>query len=175
MRMWSRTTLAAALGLVCTFWLAALLGAQETPVKKDHSMIYKQAVDTLDKAEKKLSAGYTAEAKALLKEANSLFKILQNEQTAQLQQQQLSETQQAQEQSNRKLAEDSLAQGERLEKSAKDKEAKSAQLEKTGQDQASIKLQSEAKREYELAQKSFLKAQIYNLRNLQLIFGFIGR
>jgi len=161
--------LAVALGLTFPVW------AQETQGKKDHGMIYKQAVDTIDRAEKKLTAGYTAEAKALLKESNSLFNILQSELSQELPQQQMAESQMSQEQSNKKLADDSLAQGERLEKSAQEKEAKSAELEKKGQDQQSIKLQGEAKKEYELAQKAFLKAQIYSLRNRQLTFSFLTR
>ena len=45
----------------------------------DHAILYKRAVKLLDNAEKKLTAGYTAEAKSQAKEANSLFTILQKE------------------------------------------------------------------------------------------------
>ena len=55
--------------------------AQQSPAKcgPDHAILYKRAVKLLDNAEKKLTAGYTAEAKSQAKEANSLFTILQKE------------------------------------------------------------------------------------------------
>ncbi|MFO7897219.1 MAG: hypothetical protein R6U84_09825, partial [Candidatus Cloacimonadales bacterium] len=55
--------------------------AQSAPDKcgPDHAILYNKAVKILDSAEKKLAAKYTAEAKAQVKEANSLFSILVKE------------------------------------------------------------------------------------------------
>jgi len=61
--------------------VSSLAVAQSAPTKcgPDHAILYKKAVKVLDSAEKKLAADYTAEAKAQVKEANSLFSILVKE------------------------------------------------------------------------------------------------
>jgi hypothetical protein len=158
-----------ALGMVSIGW------AQNAPVPQDHGIIYKQAVGLLDKADQKLNGNYTAEAKSLLKEAKSLFSILQKELPKEKTEQELSETQQEQWANNNKLGEDSYAQGERLEASAKQKHDKSDAIEKQGQKDLAIKLESESKRENELAQKMYLKSQIYHLRNMQLAYSFLRK
>ncbi len=140
----------------------------------DHAILYKRAVTLLDKAEKKLAAKYTAEAKALLKESNSLFTILLKECGEEQKQRTLTPQEEQQEAVNKKLAADELAQGERLEKSASEKLKKSDQVEAT-QRELSLKYAREAKAECELAQVRSLKAGIYSLRNQQMIFRFLAR
>ncbi len=67
------------LGAFLVLGLGGSALAQQPPAKcgPDHAILYKRAVKLLDNAEKKLTAGYTAEAKSQAKEANSLFTILQ--------------------------------------------------------------------------------------------------
>jgi hypothetical protein len=77
--------------------------------------------------------------------------------------------------SNNKLGEDSSAQGQKLETSAQEKQKKGDTMEAQGQQDMAIKLQQEAMRELNLAQKAHLKAAIYHLRNLQLTFGFLNK
>ena len=83
----------------------------------------------LDNAEKKLTAGYTAEAKSQAKEANSLFTILQKECGPQQADRALTDQEIQQESINQKLAADELAQAERLIKSAEEKQQKAAKIE----------------------------------------------
>jgi hypothetical protein len=150
--------------------------AQNPPAKcgPDHAILYKRAVKLLDTAEKKLTAGYTAEAKSLVKEANSLFTILQKECGPSQKERDLTEKEVQQEAINQKLAADELAQAERLMKSADEKSQKATKLEATQPD-VSVKYQREAKSEYEQAHKRSIKSEIYALRNQQMVFGFLGR
>lgn len=138
----------------------------------DHAILYKRAVTLLDKAEKKLAAKYTAEAKALLKESNSLFTILLKECGPEQKTRTLTPQEEQQETVNKKLAADELAQAERLEKSSAEKLKKS---EQTAQQELAIKYAREAKGESELAQVRSLKAAIYSLRNQQMIFRFLAK
>jgi hypothetical protein len=147
---------------------------QKPPVQcgPDHAILYKRAVQVLDKAEKKLAGGYTAEAKANLKEANSLFTILQKECVPQEKKQLLTDKEAQQEAINQKLAADELAQAERLMKSADEKTKKAAQIEATNPD-LYVRYQREAKSEYEQAQKRSIRSEIYALRNQQMVFKFL--
>ncbi|GEM_PF-397728 len=140
----------------------------------DHAILYKRAVNLLDKAEKKLAAKYTAEAKALLKESNSLFTILLKECGPEQKERNLTPQEEQQEAVNKKLAADELAQAARLEKSAGATMKKSDQVEAANRD-LSVKYARQAKAEYELAQVHSLKAIIYSLRNQQMIFRFLAR
>jgi hypothetical protein len=126
----------------------------------------------LDKAEKKLAAKYTAEAKALLKESNSLFTILLKECGPQQKERTLTPQEAQQETVNKKLAADSLASAERLEKSAAEKLKKS---EQAAQRELAVKYAREAKAESEQAQIRSIKAGIYSLRNQQMIFRFLAK
>ncbi len=126
----------------------------------------------LDDAEKKLTAGYVAEAKSHLKEANSLFTILQKECGPQEKERVLTDKEAQQEAINQKLAADELAQAERLMKSADEKSQKSAKIETTQPD-LYLKYQKEAKSEFEQAQKRSIRSEIYALRNQQMVFGFL--
>lgn len=171
-RLWFVPTV---LGALLLFVPLAVL-AQQAPVKcgPDHAILYKRAVKLLDTAEKKMTAGYTAEAKSLVKEANSLFTILQKECGPAQKERALTDKETQQEAINQKLAADELAQAERLMKSADEKSQKAAKLEATQPD-ASLKLQREAKSEYEQAHKRSIKSEIYALRNQQMVFGFLGK
>ncbi len=149
---------------------------QAAPAKcgPDHAIIYKRAVALLDKAEKKLTTGYTAEAKSLMKEAKSLFAIIQKECGPEQKERLLTEKETQQEAINQKLAADEEAQAERLMKSAEEKEKKSAQIERT-QPELSVKLQKEAKEEYNQAHKRSIKSAIYALRNEQMVFSYLAK
>jgi hypothetical protein len=153
--------------------LGSALGANP-PVKcgPDHAILYKRAVALVDQAEKKLAGGYTAEAKSLLKEANSLFTILQKECASQERERVLTDREAQQEAINQKLAADELAQAESLMKSADVKEKKAAKIEATNPD-LYIKYQREAKAEYEQAHKRSIRSEIYALRNQQMVFKFL--
>jgi hypothetical protein len=137
-------------------------------------IIYKRAVTQLDNAEKKLTARYTAEAKSLAKDAKSLFAILQKECGQEQKERPLTPKEEQQESINQKLAADEQAAAERLLKSAEEKEKKSAQVEAT-QPELSVKLQREAKDEYEQAQKRGIKAMIYAMRTQQMLFNWMAK
>lgn len=164
----------ALMGVVIILLLVSLpLLAQEEP--RDHSQIFKRAVAAINSAEKKLAGNYTAEAKALVKEANSLFAILQKEMPEAMKTQELTPTQEEQYNANKKLGEDSTAQGQRLEQAAAEKQKRGDQLEAQGQMDAAAKVQQEVVRDLNLAQKAHIKAAIYHLRNLQLTFSSLNR
>ena len=164
------------LGFFLALILAGATLAQTAKAKcgPDHAILFKRAVGLLDQAEKKLTARYTAEAKSLVKEANSLFTILQKECGQDQKDRLLTEKETQQEAINQKLAADERAAADRLMKSAEDKEKKAQQLE-ASQPEVSTKYQREAKEEYEQAHRRFIKAEIYALRNQQMVFNFLGR
>ncbi|MBI4794585.1 MAG: hypothetical protein HY790_01865 [Deltaproteobacteria bacterium] len=149
-----------------------LAQTQKPACGPDHAILYKRAVGLLDKAEKKLAAKYTAEAKSLLKESNSLFTILVKECGPEQKARTLTPQEEQQEAVNKKLAADELVQAERLEKSAAEKLKKSDQ---TAQQELAVKYAREAKGESELAQVRSIKAGIYSLRNQQMIFRFLAK
>lgn len=167
--------LLAGLFLAATLTLsAAAQSAKPAACGPDHAILYKRAVALLDKAEKKLSARYTAEAKALVKEANSLFSILQKECGPAQRDRTLTDQEAQQENINKKLAADALSQAERLMQTAQDKEKKSQEAELKGQNELSVSLQRQAKGEYELAHTQSIKAEMYALRNQQMLFRFLA-
>jgi len=138
----------------------------------DHVIIYKRAVALLDQAEKKLNARYTAEAKALAKEAKNLFAIIQKECGQEQRERLLSDRETQQEAINQRLSLDEQAQAERLEKSAEEKFKKAQQLE-AKQPELATKLMRESKNEADQAHKRNIKAMIYALRNQQMIFQWL--
>jgi hypothetical protein len=172
MRIWFVPTVLGALLL----FVPLAVQAANPPVKcgPDHAILYKRAVKLIDDAEKKLAAGYTAEAKAHLKEANSLFTIIQKECGPQEKDRILTDKEAQQEAINQKLAADELAQAERLMKSADEKGKKAAQIETTNPD-LYMKYQREAKSEYEQANRRSIRSEIYALRNQQMVFKFLVR
>jgi hypothetical protein len=164
------------LGILLVGTLIGSALAQQSPAKcgPDHAILYKRAVKLLDNAEKKLTQGYTAEAKSQVKEANSLFTILQKECGPEQKGRDLSDRETQQESINQKLAADELAQAERLIQSAEEKQQKAAKIE-TSQPDVYLKYQREAKGEFEQAHKRSIKSEIYALRNQQMVFGFLNK
>ncbi|MBM4286842.1 MAG: hypothetical protein FJ135_01620 [Deltaproteobacteria bacterium] len=160
--------------MVCCLGLNPQGLAAQTP-PQDHAQIYKRAVAAVDSAEKKLAGNYTAEAKSLIKEANSLFGILQKEMPEKMKTMELTSRQEEQWNVNNKMGEDSSAQGQRLEQSGLEKQRRSDQMEAQGQQDMAVKLQQEAVRELNLSQKAHLRAAIYHLRNLELTYNFLNR
>jgi len=152
--------------------LAAQAAPPKTQCGPDHAILYKRAVKLVDDAEKKLAAGYTAEARAHLKEANSLFTILQKECLPREKKIMLTDKEAQQEAINQKLAADELAQAERLMKSAAQKEKMAAQVESVNRD-LYVKYLQQAKREYEQAHMRSIRSEIYALRNQQMTFKFL--
>ncbi len=140
----------------------------------DHKIIYKRAVSLLDKAEKKLTARYTAEAESTAKEAKSLFAILQKECNQEQKDRVLTPKESQQQAINKKLAADELAQADELEKSAGAKFKKAESLAPSQNDMYLV-LMREAKSEYEQAHVRNIKAMIYSLRIEQMLFSFLGR
>jgi hypothetical protein len=139
----------------------------------DPAILYKRAVVLLDNAEKNLSAMNIAEARALVKEANSMFGILVKECGPAQKERLLTPKEEEQEAINQKFSRDEQAEAERLMKSAEEKEKKSTQLE-ASQPEVSVKYQKEAKEEYKQSHKRSIKAQIYALRNQQMLFRFLS-
>ena len=170
-RVEKKQTAVIGLVIVCLLHLPVL--AQESP--PDHAQIYKRAVVAVNAAEKKLAGNFTAEAKALIKEAKSLFAILQKEMPEAIKTQELTPGQEEQYKANKKLAEDSTAQGQRLEKAAEEKQKRGDRLEAQGQLDAAANIQREVLRDLNLAQKAHLRAAIFHLRNLQLVFGYLNK
>jgi hypothetical protein len=164
------------LGVLLLLGFIGLALAQKPPTKcgPDHAILYKRAVKLLDSAEKKLAEGYTAEAKAQVKEANSLFSILVKECGPEQKERILTDKEAQQEAINQKLCADERAQANRLMKSATNKEKQSAKLDATHPDLA-VKYQREAKFKYEQANKRYIRAEIYALRNQQMVFKFLIR
>ena len=164
------------LGAFLVLGLSGSVLAQQTPAKcgPDHAILYKRAVKLLDNAEKKLNAGYTAEAKSQAKEANSLFTILHKECGPQQADRALTDQELQQEAINQKLAADELAQAERLIKSAEERQQKAVKIETT-QPEVYQKYQREAKAEFEQAHKRSIKSEIYALRNQQMVFGWLSK
>lgn len=141
----------------------------------DHAIIYKRATGLLDKAEKKMNEKYTAEAKALVKEANNLFSILVKECSPTQQGRELTEKELQQEAVNKKMADDAHSQAEQLNKSAEEKLKKSLELDAKGQSDQATALQRQAKAESERAQVLAIKAEIYSLRIQEMIFRFLTK
>jgi|UniRef100_A0A7C5AM08 cytochrome c551/c552 len=141
----------------------------------DHAILYKRAVKLLDTAEKKLAAKYTAEAKALVKEANSLFSILVKECGPQQKERALTEAESQQEAVNQKKSAEALNRAEMLEKSANDKLKKGQEAEARGQEDLARQYFRQAKAESEQAHTYAIQAEIFALRNQQLVFAFLGR
>jgi len=169
-RLWFVPTVLGALLLFVP--LVAQAAPPKTQCGPDHAILYKRAVKLVDDAEKKLAAGYTAEARAHLKEANSLFTILQKECLPREKKIILTDKEAQQEAINQKLAADELAQAERLMKSAAQKEKMAAQVESINRN-LYVKYLQEAKREYEQAHMRSIRSEIYALRNQQMTFKFL--
>lgn len=175
MSMPCRYLLVGALGLGLLFTGWALAQSSKPACGPDHAILYKRAVKLLDNAEKKLAAKYTAEAKALVKEANSLFSILVKECGPAQKERALTETEVQQEAANSKKSEEARRESERLGKSAEDKNKQGQEAENKGQEELARQYFRQAKAEGERGNFLGIQAEIYALRNQQLIFRFLGQ
>lgn len=156
--------------------VSSLAVAQSAPTDcgPDHAILYKKAVKVLDSAEKKLAAKYTAEAKAQVKEANSLFSILVKECGPLQKGRALTESEMAQEASNNKKKDEYYKKGLALEKSAVENLKKGQDAEAKGQDDLAARYFRQAKAENEQAHVAFIQAEIYALKNQEMIFKFLA-
>lgn len=159
----------------CGLLLSSLVAAQSAPVKcgPDHAILYNKAVKLLDSAERKLAKKYTAEAKAQVKEANSLFSILVKECGPLQKGRALTEREMEQEAANNKKKDEYYNKGMALEKSAEEHMQKARKAEAKGQDELAARYYRQAKAENEQAHAAFIKAEIFALRNQEMIFKFL--
>jgi hypothetical protein len=158
-----------------TLWGSPVLAqTHQAKCGPDHAILYKKAVKLIDNAEKKLTAKYTAEAKAQIKEANSLFSVLVKECGPLQKERTLTEQEAAEEAQNNKLKEEAMVQIGQLEKSydANLKKAQDAQMK--GQSELADRYGRQAKEESERANVLAIKAEIYSLKNQQMIFRFLA-
>jgi len=162
------------LGFVILFTGWALAQSKKPACGPDHAIIYKRAVKLLDSAQKKLAAKYTAEAKAQVKEANSLFTILVKECGPLQKERALTEIELKQEAANKKKCDEALKRVELLEKSANEKLKKGLEAENKGQSELAQQYYRQAKSESEMAHTLAIEAEIYALRNQQMIFRFLA-
>lgn len=157
--------------LLSSFALAQSTKPQCGP---DHAILYKKAVKLLDSAEKKLAAKYTAEAKAQLKEANSLFAILVKECGPLQAGRNLTEAESAQEMANRKKSAELQAESDRLTKAAEEKTKQGEAAQAKGQEDLAKQYFRQAKAEGERGHLLGIQALIADLRTQQMIFRFLG-
>jgi hypothetical protein len=137
---------ALSLGLLCSSFAQA-----QTPQTKcgpDHAILYKKAVKLVDSAEKKLNAKFTAEAKAQLKEANSLFSVLVKECGPAQKERNLTDAEAAEEAQNNKLKEEAMVQIKELEKSYEENLKKAQQYQAQGNNEMADRYARQAKGEY---------------------------
>ena len=140
----------------------------------DHAILYKKAVKLVDSAEKKLAAKYTAEAKAQVKEANSLFSVLVKECGPLQKERSLTEAETAEEAQNNKAKEEAMVQISQLEKSYEANLKKAQEAQVKGQNELADRYARQAKDESERANVLAIKAEIYALKNQQMIFRFLA-
>lgn len=133
-----------------------------------------QAVDLLQQAEKLVNDD-ARQALAKLKEARQLFKQLQQELAEPLSRTYLTPAQLEQEAANNRIAEDLFQTGKRLEASAQEKQSKALRLEAQGDRSAAANLRTEADQELQLALQNYCRAELYSLKNQQLVFETILR
>jgi len=153
---------------------AALAQSPQTKCGPDHAILYKKAVKLIDSAEKKLAAKFTAEAKAQIKEANSLFSVLVKECGPLQRERALTEAEMAEEAQNNKQKEEAMAQIDRLEKSYEANLKKAQEYQSKGQAEMADKYARQAKDESEKAHVMAIKAEIYALKNQQMVFRFLA-
>jgi len=170
----------------CVLWVTGILFLgtllsspvlAQTPQAKcgpDHAILYKKAVKLVDNAEKKLAAKYTAEAKAQVKEANSLFSVLVKECGPLQKERSLTEQEIAEEAQNNKLKEEAMVQIGQLEKSYDTNLKKAQEAQLKDQSDLADRYGRQAKEESERANILAIKAEIYALRNQQMIFRFLA-
>jgi hypothetical protein len=162
--------LALVLALVGTGWAQA----PKPTFSPDHAILYRRAVGFLDQAEQKLKAGDLAGAKALVKQSNSLFTLLQKEYGSRLSERELSPEEDQQLAINQKLADDTHAQADRLMTTAAAMDKKAQELEAQGREADSKASYRQSKDEYNRAQNLYVRSELQALRNQQRIFRFLA-
>jgi hypothetical protein len=157
--------------------LAGTGWAQITPggASANHAALYLRAASLVEMAQQKLNDRQLAEAKSLVREANSLFALLQKECAPLLTERTLTAKEEQQIAINQKLGDEAQSQGDLLMASAAAKEKQAREIESKGQNEAAQELSFQAKKEYEQAQNFFTQAGIYALKNQQIIFHFLTR
>jgi len=135
--------------------------------------LYRRAASMVDLAQQKLNAQQLGEAKALVKEANSLFTQLEKECAPLLAERAITPKEAQQIAINQQLGDEAQSQGDLLMASAGAKENQAWEIESKGRKDAAQELAMQAAKEYEQAQNLFTKAGIYALRNRQIIFQFL--
>jgi ribulose-5-phosphate 4-epimerase/fuculose-1-phosphate aldolase len=163
---------ALSLGLLCSS--VAQAQTPQTKCGPDHAILYKKAVKLVDSAEKKLNAKFTAEAKAQLKEANSLFSVLVKECGPAQKERNLTDAEVAEEAQNIKLQKEAMVQVKELEKSYEENLKKAQQYQAQGNNELADRYARQAKNESERANVLAAKAEIYALRNQQMVFRFLA-
>jgi hypothetical protein len=141
-------------------------GAQEVVTPKAN---FDKAVQALQRAESQVAEEPEA-ALASAKEARLIFKSLQKEMADKLNQSQLTDAQLEQEELNMKVADDFYKKGEIFHKSAKEKLARSQELVSQGDATAAQNLEGVAQIEGRLALQSFVRSEIFSLKNQQIVF-----
>ncbi len=156
------------LTLCCLILLGWTLpaGSQEVVTPKAN---FDKAVQALQRAEQQVAEEPEA-ALASAKEARLIFKSLQKEMADKLNQTQLTDAQLEQEELNMKVADDLYKKGEIFHKSSKEKLARSRELESQGDATAAQNLEGVAQIEGRLALQSFVRSEIFSLKNQQIIF-----
>lgn len=135
----------------------------------DHQAKLQQAVVLMQQAEK-LLVDDTPQALGKLKEARQLFKQLQQDLAGPLTTIYLTPPQLEQEAANNRVAEDLYHTGKRLEAAAQEKQERARQLLAQGNKTAATNLADEAENELKLAFQNYCRAELYSLKNQQLVF-----
>lgn len=130
---------------------------------------FEKAKETLQKAEQ-LVADDPEAALSAAKETRQIYKRLQKDLADKLFQKQLTDAQLEQEDLNSKVADDLYKKGEIFHKAAKEKLARSQELKSQGDDAAAQNLEAVAQIEARLALQSFVRSEIFSLKNQQMVF-----
>jgi hypothetical protein len=159
---------------ICLLSLA-LVGpawAQTPQAPESDATLYTRAVEFLNQAEQQLNAKDLGKALVAVKKSNALFAQLQKKSAVILKDRELSRGDAQQLAINEKLAAAAQTQADKLlaDAAAKKKQAMDAQ----GMTEASETAMRESREVSLQAQTLSIKAAIYNLRNLQIIFRFLA-
>jgi hypothetical protein len=146
--------------------LTASVGAQSSGPPQ---ATFEKAVQALQRAEQQVAEEPQA-ALSSAKEARLLFKTLQKELADKLNQNELTDAQLEQEELNMKVADDIYKKGELFHKATKEKLARGQELRAQGDDTAAQNLEGVAQIEARLALQSFVRSEIFSLKNQQIVF-----
>jgi hypothetical protein len=155
--------------LCCLMTLAWTLPVSAQPSGATPQATFEKAKQSLQKAEQ-LVADDPEAALSSAKEARLLFKTLQKDLAARLNQYQLTDAQLEQEELNTKVADDLYKKGELFHKTTKEKLARVQELRSRGDDTAAQNLEGVAQIEARLALQNFVRSEIFSLKNQQMVF-----